>query len=197
MQYEKYLNFGLVVNLSGHYVYDHILHNVISYADNIADLLANAKPIASLYSTSEHASVNSPIFRYEQKTGGLEWFQSAYYLVDSLTRKNILPVYLPKTREVKDLYRLISQENRRDAVADAVIQILRARYIRAASRKPSKSFMEQQITADTISPDTIEMSDEEMLKLFGRLPVSAAQRAAEKAPSESDVFISDSVARRA
>ena len=199
-----FLKYGFVVSLNGHYFYDHVLKNVVPYTElptHLPQLLENTKPIAKLYGTPEHGTVKSPVFRYEETSGGLECFQSAYYLVDSLTRKSILPVYFPETGEVKDLFALLPKSHQNEA--KAVIQILRARYIRPASRKPSKCFMQEQSALarsdarDANDTQMIEMSDEEMLKVFGRLPVSISIHEDEPIEGDNDAFISDSVARRA
>jgi|GEM_PF-2688205 len=167
------LKYGFVAFIDGEATYDHVVRAKLPYADDLLPKLqCSTHPVIAqrhypAQNAGENANVTSPIFRHVSSKCGIDSYQSAYYLTDSLTRKDVLPVYLPETGEVKDLMPLLNEEQKRDA--KTALQILRARYIKAAGRKPAEYFMVKN-DVNTYDSDTIELSDEEMMKIFGRLP---------------------------
>lgn len=164
------LKFGFVVFLDGVATYDHVVRAGMPYADKLFDALkASSSPaIAKRFYAAHEEGISSPLFCHTCPKSGIESFQSAYYLCDALTRKGILPVYIPSTGEVKDLMPLLSDEQKEDA--KAIIQILKARYVRAAARKPERGFMVPKDETDCVDSSTIQLSDAEILRIFGRLP---------------------------
>jgi len=186
-----------VVYIDGVFAYDHIACNAIHYAAPLArKLKCNLHPaVARRFHTSNAGRVSSPIFRYECNMAGVESFQSAFYLLDALTRKGILPVYFPETEEVKDLMPLLNE--RQTEGAKNVIAILRTRYVQLACRHPEPGFMLTQYHNDDADTGTVDLSDDEIMKIFGRLPVSANNPEINHDSNEDCGFISDNVARRA
>lgn len=167
------LKYGFVVFLDGEATYDHVVQAKLPYAnDLLTELKCSTQPVIAQrhypsQDTSQDIGVSSPLFRYVSSKSGIDSYQSAFYLADALMRKTVLPVYLPETGEVKDLMPLLTDEQKLDA--KIALQILRARYIKTAERKPASCFMIRG-ESSRYDSDTIELSDEEMLKIFGRLP---------------------------
>ncbi len=186
------LKFGFVVDIRGSAIYDHVVNARMEYADAlISKLKSDVYPvIARRCQAASEEGVRSPVFQYQGACNVSSTFQSAYYLSDALTRKEILPVYFPETGEVKNLMPLLDEEQKEDALA--VIQILRARYIKPEIRHPEKSFLCGRSDNGNLDSETINISDEEILKIFGRLPVSSQDK---HENLSSDGFISDNVAR--
>lgn len=207
MKDEELLEYGFVVYLKGEATYDHVVKAKLPYANKlIAELQCATHPIiAQRFYPSEESGVRSPIFRYVSTRSGIGSYQSAYYLADALMRKGVLPVYIRATGEVKDLMPLLSEDQKRDAMM--AMQILRARYIKADKRQPAKAFMVKTEFAE-IDSSTIELSDQDMMKIFGRLPGAAKEKIVPirnttavqveaRDEQEEPAYIDDGVASRA
>lgn len=187
------LRFGFVVDINGKAVYDHVVNAEMPYANALLAELKTAKypAIARRCVVANEEGLNSPVFQYEAVSSAASTFQSAYYLSDALTRKDILPVYFPDTQEVKNLMPLLEESEKADA--RAVMAILRARYIKPEIRHPDRAFLSRENGVTDLSSKSIEISDAEMLKIFGRLP--AREHDQSNQSEASDLFISDNVAR--
>lgn len=201
MNQVQLLKFGFVVFLDGEATYDHVVRAKLPYADELLSKLhSNEYPaIASRFYAAHEEGVSSPIFRFVSSKSGIESFQSAYYLADALTRKGMLPVYLPGSGEVKDLMPLLNEEQKADA--QSVIAILRARYIKPSLRSPASAFMVRKDPVENMAFDTVELSDAEMLAIFGRLPHENQENVVpllkNEVKTEDQSFIDDQVAQRA
>ena len=202
MQSEQYLQYGFVVFLSGsRATYDHKVKARMPYADTLLARLSQPEVpvIAREAKVVDGTAVSSPVFKYASSRTSVDSYQSAYYLTDTLMRKGMLPVFLPETGEVKDLMPLLTKSQREDA--KLVIQILCARYIKATKRHPKRNFMVAE--CDSVDPHMLNMSDSEILAIFGRLP------SADEPPAMSftklnlvdnknnDAFIQKDIIRRA
>lgn len=187
------LRFGFVVDIKGEVIYDHVVNARMEYANGLlAELKTSSQPvIARRCIVASEEGVKSPVFKYEGANNVLSTFQSAYYLSDALTRKGILPLYFPDTEEVKNLMPLLDESQKADA--QAVVAILRARYIKPEIRHPDKAFLSSQNRETDMSSESIQLSDTEMLKIFGRLP--AREHDQSNQSEAGDLFISDNVAR--
>lgn len=202
-QETQLLRYGFVVFLDGKATYDHVVRGRMAYADALmSELKSDKHPVlAKRFYAAHEGGVQSPLFGYVSPKSGIESFQSAYYLSDALMRKGMLPVYIAETGEVKDLMPLLADDAiRKDA--EAVIQILRARYIKADKRKPTKGFMVRKDESEGVAFDTVELSDAEMLAIFGKLPGASMENVVELAAKANPidhkvVYIDDDTARRA
>ncbi len=193
----KMLSYGFVVHIDGLFIYDHALCNAIDYATPLIEELKTTKhsAIAKRFDPPHEHGVSSPIFRHESSIPGVESFQSAYYLMDALTAKQMLPVFLPETEEVKDLMPLLSEDERTDALS--IIQILRARYLKTEQREPHAAFMVAEYRKTAVDPKVVNLSDADMLKIFGRLPNVEKSETPVKNSGNQEQYISEVVARRA
>jgi len=192
MKDTQLLKYGFVVELDGEAVYDHVVKARLPYADKLFKTLKSddCPVVAKRCQVASEEGITSPVFCYKGFNGGFDSFQSAYYLSDALTRKRALPVYLAETGEVKNLMPLLNDEERKDALT--VVHILRARYITPEIRHPQKAFMQRNIEDETMSSEMIDISDEDILKIFGRLPVQ--EQLAASSPNNDVSYISDRVA---
>ncbi|WP_370980121.1 hypothetical protein [Agaribacterium sp. ZY112] len=195
---EHYLKYGFVVYLDDDKaVYDDKVLARLPYADALFNRLSGSEhPCVAREAVHVNGiKVSSPVFKYENKRGSIESYQSAYYLTDALMRKGMLPVFLPETGEVKDLLPLLTKEQRDDAIL--VIQILQARYIKTEKRHPSRNFMPAQDVS--LDSSMLDLSDAEIMAIFGRLPdehEDVVLSSAKPQPKE-ECFIRDDFIRRA
>ncbi len=205
MNETELLKYGFIIYLKGEATYDHLVQAKMPYANGLIEELQSTRhPVIAqrYYPSAENGQgVSSPLFRYISPKSGISSYQSAYYLADALMRKGVLPVYIKATGEVKDLMPLLTREQKQDAII--IMQILRARYIKAEKRRPAKSFM---IIDESTSYDaeTIEISNDDMLRIFGRMPSESDNKVvplrvvSEQAPaSKPQQYIGDELASRA
>ncbi|WP_143247597.1 hypothetical protein [Agaribacterium haliotis] len=166
---DKFLKYGFVVfSGQGQALYDDRVKARMPYADSLYERLCSSEvpSIARLTDVVNGTQISSPVFKYEGSRHGIDSYQSAYYLTDALMRKGMLPVFLSESGEVKNILPLLTKEQRKDAML--VIQILQARYIKSDERHPAPNFMvNDEPEYDSL---TLELSDSEILAIFGRLP---------------------------
>ena len=110
--------------------------------------------------------VETPLFRYEEEEFCPEKIQSAFYALDTMTRKNIIPVFLPETQQVKDLGSVLTEAEKK-AFLNIVFH-LRTAYLHPETRHPSEFFLKQK--PNKFLADEMALSDDEFTQLFGRLP---------------------------
>ena len=110
--------------------------------------------------------LKSPVFRYVNQNISDEPYQSAFYAFDNLTKQNIIPVYIAATGEVKDLKHILDDAQR--ASFGHLAKHLRRKYLREDIRHPQKYFLKD--LDSQIATTELDMSDAEVLALFGRLP---------------------------
>lgn len=170
MNAEELLQYGFVVNMAGHVIYDDLVHARLSYCEPLLEELNEPGylTVACLCEMDTVGRVKSPIFKYSFSSSSADIFQSAFYLADTLTGSGVLPIYMPSCDEVKDLMPLLNEEQGYDA--QQVINILRQRYIKPECRHPDSSYMVRRSRVSVLEVDTIHVSDTEMFSLFGRLP---------------------------
>ena len=168
------LQYGFVVVNSNHNVsYDHEKNTKIRFSKiKLQELKSHRCPvIAKLDASAMTKKINSPVFKYAKLDFCNEIRQSAYYAFDTLTHKNIVPAFITETNEIKDLSDVLSDSEKKAFFT--IISYLRCRYIRAEKRHPDVHFLSQ-AESDNFSATELDLSEDEIIKLFGRLPSMAS-----------------------
>ena len=147
--------------------YDHFnKHQIRLPQIKISELNSHRCPsIASWHSQNQGNRCSTPVLEYKLSQYGDETKQSAFYAFDTLTQHKVIPVYLPRIREFKDLNSVLSETEQEKF--EKVISYLRQKYIKLEKRHPDPNFANYE---PNFSSAEIEMSEDEIIELFGRLP---------------------------
>ncbi len=162
------LQYGFVVaenelNLS----YDHSnKHQIRVPQIKIRELESQRCPTIARWNSEIYGNrCSTPILEYLSDEFSEESKQSAFYAFDNLTNKNIVPVFMPQSREFKDLNSVLSGDEQEKFVK--VVAYLRKKYIKLEKRHPDPNFMNVE---PSFSSSEISLSEDEIIELFGRLP---------------------------
>ena len=184
------LQYGFIVaDADRQLSYDHYCLRTIRIPKQRLEYLVSDRcpNIASRDFTLSRSVCRSPIFKYTSVDFCDEHFQSAFYALDTLTNKNVIPVYIPETLQVKDL-RFILNDNEQEKF-NCLHKYLRDLYVKVQKRHPIKNFCA--LSSSAYSASELELSEEEVRAMFGRLP----EKAKEMSENQDINFIPDGVRR--
>lgn len=125
-------NYGFVIFDEGSFYFGDSVCKKLEYALSAAEVLLgrDSQTLARRHNFSEETCVRTPIFQYSPTLFGQGAFVNAEGLLRGLIKKSVLPVYVRKTGEIKDLMPLLPEDKRREAVA--LVHFIRERYTSSA-----------------------------------------------------------------